>query len=85
MHSFEYAPRRRKARALAERSLQLQPDLPKVMLDVVQCYGKSDFDAAAKEFEITKRDLLTRPRVTIGAIQSAGQVERINANLERPP
>src|SRR5204863_5804738 len=53
VHDFENTPaRREKARALAERSLQLQPDLPEghLALGFVHYYGNRDYDAAAKEF-----------------------------------
>src|SRR5207253_2049710 len=55
VHIFERTTERReKARALAQRALQLQPDLPEAHLAMgfSLYYGDNDFEAALKEFEI---------------------------------
>src|SRR6059036_2512422 len=55
VHTFDSTPaRREKARSLAERALQLQPDLPEAHLarGFSYYYGDNDYDAALKEFEI---------------------------------
>ena len=89
VHSFENTPaRREKARALAERSLQLQPDLPEghLALGFVQYYSDQDFDAAAKEFEIAKRGLPNEAEayLAMGAIQRRqGKWSESTANLEK--
>ena len=89
LHSFENTPaRREKARTLAERSLQLQPDLPEghLALGFVAYYGDRDFEAAAKEFEIAKRGLPNEAEVylAIGAIQRRqGKWSESTANLEK--
>src|SRR5438552_15023039 len=60
VHIFERTTERReKARALAQRALQLQPDLPEAHLAMgfSLYYGDNDFEAALKEFEIAQRDL----------------------------
>src|SRR5262249_24800561 len=48
---------REKARALAERALQLQPDLPEahLALGFSYYYGDHNYEAALKEFEIAQR------------------------------
>ena len=65
--------RREKARNLAERALQLQPDLPEAHLALGFSYywGDNDYDAALKEFEIAQRALPNESEVyfAIGAIQ----------------
>src|SRR6184192_4352360 len=50
---------REKARVLAQKALQLQPDLPEAHLAMgfSRYYGDNDFDAALKEFEIAQRGL----------------------------
>jgi len=67
------AERLEKARALAERALQLQPDLPEahLALGFVHYYGDNNYDAALKEFEIAQRGLPNESEVylAIGAIQ----------------
>jgi TolB-like protein/Tfp pilus assembly protein PilF len=73
-HEHDLAPERReKARALAGRALELQPDLPEAHLALGFChyYGSLDYDAALKEFEIAQRGLPNNADVclSIGAIQ----------------
>jgi TolB-like protein/Flp pilus assembly protein TadD len=89
MHTFERTPERReKARALAERALQLQPDLPEahLALGFSYYYGDNNYDAALKEFEITQRGLPNESEVylAIGAIQRRqGKWAESTANLEK--
>jgi TolB-like protein/Flp pilus assembly protein TadD len=82
------AARREKARALAERALQLQPDLPEphLALGFSYYYGDNNYDAALKEFEIAQRGLPNEAEVylAIGAIQRRqGKWKESNANLEK--
>src|SRR5207248_4084957 len=60
VHSFERTPvRRQRARELAQRSLELQPDLPEghLALGFAHYYVGNDFEAAAREFEMAQRGL----------------------------
>jgi TolB-like protein/Tfp pilus assembly protein PilF len=80
--------RREKARVLAERALQLQPDLPEahLALGFSYYYGDNDYDAALKEFEIARRGLPNESEVylAIGAIQRRqGKWAESTANLEK--
>ena len=80
--------RRNKARSLAERALQLDPDLPEahVALGFSYYYGDNDYDAALKEFEIAQRGLPNESEVylAIGAIQRRqGKWAKSTANLEK--
>src|SRR4029077_4766869 len=73
-HTFEKTPERReKARALAERALELQPDLPEahVAVGFSYYYGDNNYEAALKEFEIAQRGLPNESEVylALGAIQ----------------
>jgi eukaryotic-like serine/threonine-protein kinase len=73
-HNFERTPQRHeKARTLAERALELQPDLPEahLALGFYYYYGNNNYDAALKEFEIADRGLPNESEayVSIGAIQ----------------
>ena len=82
------AERREKARALAERALQLQPDLPEAHLALGFCYyyGDNNYDAALREFEIAQRGLPNESEVylAIGAIQRRqGKWVESTANLEK--
>jgi len=82
------AERREKARALAERALQLQPDLPEAHLALGFCYyyGDNNYDAALREFEIAQRGLPNESEVylAIGAIQRRqGKWAESTANLEK--
>ena len=87
--SFERTPaRREKARSLAERAIQLQPDLPEahLALGFVNYYVDNNFDAAAREFEIAQRGLPNESEVylAMGAIQRRqGKWTESNANLEK--
>jgi len=89
VHSFEStAARRDKARSLAERSLQLQPDLPEghLAMGFVQYYADGNYDAAAKEFEIALRGLPNEAEayLAMGAIQRRqGNWTESTANLEK--
>src|SRR5713226_3870453 len=60
VHTFDRsAERRQKARTLAERALQLQPDLPEAHL-ALGCsyyYGDNNYEAALNEFQIAQRGL----------------------------
>jgi TolB-like protein/Tfp pilus assembly protein PilF len=80
--------RREKARSLAERALQLQPDLPeaRLALGFSYYYGDNNYDAALKEFEIAQRGLPNESEVylAIGAIQRRqGKWSESTANLEK--
>jgi TolB-like protein/Tfp pilus assembly protein PilF len=82
------AARREKARTLAERALQLQPDLPEahLALGFSYYYGDNNYDAALKEFEIARRGLPNEAEVylAIGAIQRRqGKWMESNASLEK--
>src|SRR6476620_12578221 len=79
---------REKARNLAERALQLQPDLPEAHLALGFSYywGDNNYDAALKEFEIAKHGLPNESEVylAIGAIQRRqGKWAESTANLEK--
>ena len=89
VHTFDpTAARREKARTLAERALQLQPDLPEAHLarGVSYYYGDTNYDAALKEFEIAQRGLPNESEIYlyIGAIQRRqGKWAESTANLEK--
>ena len=89
VHTFERTPQRReKAQTLAERALQLQPDLPEAHLarGFSYYYGDNNYDAALKEFEIARRGLPNESEVylAIGAIQRRqGKWAESTANLEK--
>ncbi|HEX3419960.1 MAG TPA: hypothetical protein VHT01_01900 [Candidatus Udaeobacter sp.] len=79
---------REKARTLAERALQLQPDLPEahLALGFSYYYGDNNYEAALKEFEIAQRALPGESEVylAIGAIQRRqGKWAESTANLEK--
>jgi len=79
---------RGKARTLAERALQLQPDLPEahLALGFSYYYGDNNYEAALKEFEIAQRALPNESEVylAIGAIQRRqGKWTESTANLEK--
>ena len=79
---------REKARSLAERALQLQPDLPEahLALGFSYYYGDNNYEAALKEFEIAQRGLPNESEVylAIGAIQRRqGKWAESTANLEK--
>src|SRR5438477_585817 len=57
LHTFDRTPQRReKARTLAARALQLQPDLPEAHLAIAE---KGDFSVAEKAFEAAKSTTMT--------------------------
>src|SRR5205823_8000038 len=89
VHTFDgTAERRARARALAERALQLQPELPEahLALGFSYYYGDNNFDAALSEFEIAQRGLPNESEVylAVGAIQRRqGKWPESTANLEK--
>ena len=89
VRTFEAAPERReKARALAERALQLEPDLPEAHLasGFSHYYGDNNYDAALREFEIARRGLPNEAEVdrAIGGIQRRqGKWTESTANLKK--
>jgi serine/threonine-protein kinase len=89
VHTFDPTPaRREKARALAERALQLQPDLPEAHLarGISYYYGDNNYDAALKEFEIARRGLPNESEIYlyIGSIQRRqGKWAESTANIEK--
>src|SRR5881275_2126840 len=89
LHEGDRAPERRdKARTLAERTLQLQPDLPEahLALGFSYYYGDNNYDAALREFEIAQRGLPNESEVylAIGAIQRRqGKWAESTASLEK--
>jgi TolB-like protein/Flp pilus assembly protein TadD len=88
-HTFDPAPmRREKARTLAERALELQPDLPEghLALGCSYYYGDNNYDAALKEFEMARQGLPNESEMYlyIGAIQRRqGKWAESTANLEK--
>src|SRR5437588_298182 len=89
LHTFERTPERRtKAQSLAERALQLQPNLPEAHLarGFSYYYGDNNYDAALKEFEIAQTGLPNESEVylALGAIQRRqGKWTESNASLEK--
>ncbi len=89
VHQFEGTPaRREKARTLAVRALQLEPDLPEAHLALGFWYyhGDNNYDAALREFQIAQRGLPNEAEVYlgIGAIQRRqGKWAESTANLEK--
>ena len=89
VHTFEATPERReKARTLAERALQLEPDLPEAHLasGFSHYYGDNNYDAALREFEIARRGLPNETDVdrAIGAIQRRqGKWTESTSNLKK--
>lgn len=89
MHTFERTPKRReKAQTLAERALQLQPELPEAHLarGFSYYYGDNNYEAALKEFEIAQSGLPNESEVylALGAIQRRqGKWAESTANLEK--
>src|SRR5947209_17398852 len=89
VHTFDRsAERRQKARTLAERALQLQPDLPEAHL-ALGCsyyYGDNNYEAALNEFQTAQRGLPNESEMYlyIGAIQRRqGKWAESTANLEK--
>jgi TolB-like protein/Tfp pilus assembly protein PilF len=86
---IDRAPERReRARTLAERALELQPDLPEAHLARGYSYywGDNNYGAALKEFEIAQRGLPNEAEVylAIGAIQRRqGKWAESTANMEK--
>src|SRR5438874_4599124 len=89
VHNFDRtAERREKARALAERALRFEPDLPEAHLAVGYSYyyGDNNYDAALREFEIAQRGLPNESDayLAVGAIQRRqGKWAESTANLEK--
>jgi TolB-like protein/Tfp pilus assembly protein PilF len=89
VHTFDpNRERRKKARALAEQALQLQPDLPEAHLAMgfSQYYGDNDFEGALKEFEIAQRGLPNEAEgyLALGAIlRRLGKWSESTASLEK--
>jgi len=89
VHTFDPTrERREKARALAERALQLQPDLPEAHLAVgfSYYYGDNNYDSALREFEIAQHGLPNESEAyfAIGAIQRRqAKWAESTANLEK--
>jgi serine/threonine-protein kinase len=89
VNDIERTPERReKGRTLAERALQLQPDLPEahLALGFSYYYGDKNYEVALREFEIAQRGLPNGSEVylAIGAIQRRqGQWAQSTANLEK--
>jgi TolB-like protein/Tfp pilus assembly protein PilF len=80
--------RREKARSLAERALQLDPNLPEAHLAMgfSYYYGDNNFEAALKEFQIAQAGLPNEADayLAIGAIQRRqGKWTESIANLEK--
>jgi TolB-like protein/Tfp pilus assembly protein PilF len=89
VHTFDRTlERREKARSLAERALQLQPDLPEahLALGYSYYYGDNNYDAALKEFQIAQQGLPNEADayLAIGAIQRRqGKWVESTANIEK--
>src|SRR6266576_3314298 len=89
LHWFDRTPeRRKKVQSLAERALQLQPNLPEAHLarGFSYYYGDNNYDAALKEFEIAQSGLPNESEVylALGAIQRRqGKWTEPTANLEK--
>jgi TolB-like protein/Tfp pilus assembly protein PilF len=88
-HTFEpTAERRDKSRSLANRALQLQPDLPEghLALGFSIYYVERDFDRALVELAIAQKGLPNEAEVylAIGAIRRRqGRWDESDANLEK--
>jgi TolB-like protein/Tfp pilus assembly protein PilF len=88
-HTYEpTAERREKSRTLADRALQLQPDLPEghLALGFSFYYGDRDFDRALAEFALAQKGLPNEAEVflAIGAIQRRqGKWDESTAILEK--
>ena len=88
-HSFEKTPEHRdKARNLAQQALTLDQTLPEAHLaqGFVKYYVDSDFEAAAREFEIARQGLPNDAEVylALGAIERRqGKWDQSNADLEK--
>ncbi|HSP45913.1 MAG TPA: tetratricopeptide repeat protein, partial [Chthoniobacterales bacterium] len=88
-HTYEpTAERREKSRSLADRALQLQPNLPEghLALGFALYYGVRDYARALAEFALAQNGLPNEAEVYLatGAIQRRqGRWEESNANLEK--
>jgi TolB-like protein/Tfp pilus assembly protein PilF len=88
-HTYDpTAERRDKSRALANRALQLQPDLPEVHLALGFSiyYVERDYDRALAELALAQKGLPNEAEVylAIGAIQRRqGKWDESDANLEK--
>jgi TolB-like protein/Flp pilus assembly protein TadD len=88
-HSYEGTPdRREKARSLAKRALELQPDLSEghLALGFSYYYGDNDYDSALREFQLAQRGVPndSGAYLAIGAIQRRqGKWADSTANLEK--
>ncbi len=88
-HTYEPTDERReKARKLAERALQVQPDLPEghLALGFSSYYGDRNYDRALAEFAIAQQRLPNDPEayLAIGAIyRRQGKWEESNVSLEK--
>jgi TolB-like protein/Tfp pilus assembly protein PilF len=88
-HTWDPAPaRREQGRTLANRALELQPDLPEghLALGFSYYYGSNDFPAALREFQVAQRGLPNSMEavLAIGAIQRRqGHWSESNASLEK--
>ena len=89
IHSYDRTPeRRQKARTLAERALELQPDLPEghLALGFSYYYGDNNYEAALSEFQTAQRGLPNESEayLAIGAIERRqGKWAESTANLEK--
>src|SRR5689334_21618498 len=89
VHSYDRTPERRaKVRSLAERALELQPDLSEghLALGFSYYYGDNNYDAALREFQIAQSGLPNDADayLAIGAIQRRqGKWAESSANLEK--
>src|SRR4051812_9155816 len=89
LHLYDRTPeRRKKSQDLAERALQLQPDLPEAHLarGFSYYYGDNNYDAALKEFDIAQSGLPNESEayLAVGAIQRRqGKWSESTANLEK--
>jgi TolB-like protein/cytochrome c-type biogenesis protein CcmH/NrfG len=88
-HFLDRTPaRREKAQTLAQRALELQPDLPEghLALGFSYYYCDNNYDAASNEFAIAQRGLPNEAEVylAMGAIQRRqGKWAESTANLEK--
>lgn len=88
-HTFEPTPaHREKARTLAERALQLQPDLPEahLALGFSFYYGERAYEKALQEFAIAQEGLPNESEayLAMGAIERRqGKWQESNANLDK--
>jgi TolB-like protein/Flp pilus assembly protein TadD len=88
-HSYDPSSGRRdKARALTDKALRLQPDLPEAHLALGYCYyyGDADYERALAEFAIAQRGLPNTADVyvSIAAIERRqGKWEQSTKNFEK--